>query len=72
MGVRTVILKMGAAGVFVAGGSGEFAVPGIPVRATDTTAAGDTFNGALAAALPEGRPLRTAVEFANAAAAISP
>jgi ribokinase len=46
-------------------------VPGFQVKPVDTTAAGDTFNGALAVALAEGQPLIDAVRFANAAAAIS-
>ena len=46
-------------------------VPGFKVKAVDTTAAGDVFNGALAVALAEGKPLLEAVRFANAAAAIS-
>ena len=46
-------------------------VPGFKVKALDTTAAGDVFNGALAVALAEGKPLDAAVKFANAAAAIS-
>jgi ribokinase len=37
----------------------------------DTTAAGDTFNGALAVALSEGKELSAAAWFANAAAALS-
>ena len=37
----------------------------------DTTAAGDTFNAALAVALAEGQAVERAVLFANAAAAIS-
>jgi len=41
------------------------------VKAVDTTAAGDTFNGALAVALAEGESLVQAVRFANAAAALS-
>ncbi len=46
-------------------------VPGFVVNPVDTTAAGDTFNGTLAVALAEGKPLTGAVTFANAAAALS-
>ncbi|WP_428774478.1 PfkB family carbohydrate kinase, partial [Vibrio sp.] len=41
------------------------------VEATDTTAAGDTFNGALVTGLLEDMPLESAIKFAHAAAAIS-
>ncbi len=70
-GVRTVILTLGARGAFMAGPELRRLVPGFKVRAVDTTAAGDVFNGALAVALGEGRPLLEAVRFAHAAAAIS-
>jgi ribokinase len=46
-------------------------VPGVKVKAVDTTAAGDVFNGALAVALSEGKDLKEAVIFANKAASIS-
>ena len=46
-------------------------VPGIRVKAIDTTAAGDVFNGALAVALSEGMTMKEAVVFANKSAAIS-
>ena len=70
-GVETVILTLGARGAFVATASTRELVPGFRVKAMDTTAAGDVFNGALAVALGEGRALLEAVRFANAAGAIS-
>jgi ribokinase len=70
-GPRTVILKLGAQGAYVDDGSGGRHFPAPRVDAVDATAAGDTFNGALAVALAEGRPLPDAVAFANAAAALS-
>jgi ribokinase len=70
-GVRNVVITMGAAGAFLlnSGFSGMISV--VPVKAVDTTAAGDVFNGALAVAISEGRELKEAVDFANRAAAIS-
>jgi ribokinase len=46
-------------------------IPAYKVKAVDTTAGGDVFNGALAVALAEGRSLLEAARFATAAAAIS-
>lgn len=71
LGVRAVIVKMGALGSFV--GAKEFSaeIAGYAVDAIDTTAAGDTFNGALAVALNEGADLVEAARFANGAAALS-
>jgi ribokinase len=70
-GVRTVIVTLGNRGAFLADVDGQRLVPGFKVKAVDTTAAGDIFNGALAVALAEGKALQAAVRFANAAAALS-
>jgi ribokinase len=70
-GVATVIITMGARGALVATHCEETLVPGFKVKAVDSTAAGDIFNGALATALAEGRSLVDAARFANGAAAIS-
>ncbi|MEI7900630.1 MAG: ribokinase [bacterium] len=70
-GVKTVIITLGSRGAFVVGDGVRKLVPGFKVKAVDTTAAGDTFNGALAVALVEGTTLENAVRFANAAAALS-
>lgn len=70
-GVETVIVTLGAKGALISSPEGTELVRGFKVRAIDTTAAGDVFNGALAVGLAQGRPLREAVRFANAAAALS-
>jgi ribokinase len=46
-------------------------LPGRPMVVVDSIGAGDTFTGALAAALARGEPLPSAMIFANAAAALS-
>ncbi len=70
-GIATVIITLGARGVWLSEqGRGQL-IPGFKVKAVDTTAAGDTFNGALLAALQQRQPLLQAVRFAQAAAALS-
>ena len=68
MGVRCVILTLGAAGSLILEDGHVTRVPAFPVKAVDTTAAGDTFCGVLGVALLEGRSLPEAVRFATAAA----
>ena len=70
-GVKHVIITMGASGSFVSTDSEERMISAPVVQAVDTTAAGDTFNGALVVALAENKSIINAVEFANKAAAMS-
>jgi ribokinase len=70
-GVENVILTRGGRGALVAGRDGRGSVKAHKVKAVDTTAAGDVFNGTLAVALAEGKSLMDAARFASAAAAIS-
>jgi ribokinase len=71
LGVKSVVLKLGDQGCAYCGVDGTFVVPAFAVQAVDSTAAGDTFNAALAVGLIEGMPIEQALRFANAAAAIS-
>lgn len=70
-GIGTVIITLGSRGVWVSANGEGRRVPGFKVKAIDTIAAGDTFNGALVTALLEGRALDEAIRFAHAAAAIA-
>jgi ribokinase len=70
MGARTVILTLGGKGCIVKSKNLYAAVPAFRVTPVDTTAAGDTFCGALVAQLSKGRDLLEAVQFATAAAAL--
>jgi ribokinase len=72
LGSRNVILKLGKRGCYVAllGGTRQL-LPAYSVRATDTTAAGDAFNGAFAVALLKGQDALSSASWASAVAAIS-
>lgn len=70
LGCKQVLVTLGAAGSVLVGAE-TMLIPARPVVAVDTTAAGDALNGALVAALAEGRPLCEAIAWATAAAAIS-
>ena len=62
-------MTMGVKGVYCADEGRIF--PAEKVKAVDCVAAGDTFNGALAVAIAEGRAIADAMSFAQKAAAIS-
>jgi ribokinase len=70
-GVEKVIITLGSKGAFVVTKTEKVSVPAFKVEAVDTTAAGDTFCGAFAVSLVEGKPMKEALQFASAAAAIS-
>lgn len=70
-GIETVIITLGPKGALVYDGKNFDHIKSIEVKAVDTTAAGDIFNGALAVALNEGKEMKEAVLFACKAAAIS-
>ncbi|MEM8888986.1 MAG: ribokinase [Bacteroidota bacterium] len=67
----TLIITLGTQGAYLAGESFTGHIPAFTVEALDTTAAGDTFCGAFAAALTEGLSQKEAVRFASAASALS-
>ncbi|QIA28269.1 ribokinase [Thermaerobacter sp. PB12/4term] len=67
-----VVVTLGERGcLYVPPAGAAQAIPALPVVAVDTTAAGDTFAGALAVALAEERPVEEALQFATRAAGIS-
>jgi ribokinase len=70
--VPEVVVTLGSEGsLYAARGAEPLTVPAPQVTAVDTTGAGDTFVGALSVALAEGRPMRSALAWAGAAAALS-
>lgn len=71
-GVETAIIKMGAQGVVYAAQNGERGfVSAFKIKAVDTVAAGDAFNGGLAAALIQNQSLKQAIRWGAAAGALS-
>ncbi|MNH01760.1 Ribokinase [compost metagenome] len=71
MGIADVMITLGSQGVYCSNGRQQALIPGFRVEAVDTTAAGDTFNGALLAAELAGADFHSAVRFAHGAAALS-
>ncbi|WP_411886663.1 ribokinase [Polaromonas sp. YR568] len=71
-GARAVLVTLGAAGCrLYQAGQAPLTMPGRAMAVRDTIGAGDTFTGALAATLARGEPLAAAMQWANAAAALS-
>ena len=70
-GAKAILVTIGENGALLVKGDACTNIPGVKVTPVDTTAAGDTFNGAFAVALSEGKDETEAIKFANYAAAIS-
>lgn len=70
-GAPMLVLKLGKDGAIVADAKRRAKVAGLRVDAVDATGAGDTFAGALLARLAQGDAIDEAVDYANAAAALT-
>lgn len=70
-GVKDVIITIGSKGAIAMIDGKPTLSPALRVKAIDTTAAGDTFCGALCTALINGLDMRSALAFANKASSIS-
>ena len=71
LGVQNLVVTLGANGARVISDGLDEHIPAHEITAVDTTAAGDAFNGALAVALAEGKPLIEAVGYGMAAGALA-
>ncbi len=70
-GVQNVVATLGDKGALLANREEVTIIPGYPVKAVDTVAAGDSFNGALAKALVDGKTIKEAISLANAVGALT-
>jgi ribokinase len=71
LGLKKVIITLGEKGVFYSDGKEEIYLKATSVKAIDTTGAGDAFNGGLAFALSQNKPIKNALNLANQAAGLS-
>ena len=71
LGVKNVIVTLGSKGAMHVTSESHRMYPAIKVKAIDTTAAGDSFNGALSVYLAEGHTIEEAIQFAIRVASIT-
>jgi len=70
-GMRVAAMTLGAHGSLARENGRFYYVPAFVVNCVDTTGAGDVFHGAFCYAVLQGMPMRDALEFSNAMAAIN-
>ena len=70
-GAHDVVVTLGEQGALWVSAAGTREIPPFKVQSVDSTAAGDAFNGVLAAVLAESQPLDRALRFASAAGALA-
>jgi ribokinase len=70
-GARNVVIKLGGKGAYWTNGTEARYLPPFKVEPVDTVAAGDAFNGGLAAALDSALDMADALQWAMATAALS-
>ena len=71
LGVSNVVVTLGSEGVYLSNNGNQAEWPGFEVNAVDTTGAGDTFCGALAACLAMAGSFEEAITYSQAAAAVA-
>ena len=71
LGIKKIIITLGEKGLFFSDGKEEIYMKASPVKAIDTTGAGDAFNGGLAFGLSKGKSIKECLELANKVAGIS-
>ena len=71
LGLKKVIITLGKKGLFYSDGNEDIYLKAIPVKAIDTTGAGDAFNGGLAFALSQNKSIKNALNLANEVAGLS-
>jgi ribokinase len=71
MGIKKVVITLGEKGLFFYDGKQEIYLKAFPVKAIDTTGAGDAFNGGLAFGISKNKKIKECLELANKVAGIS-
>ena len=70
-GLKKVIITLGEKGLFYSDGNEDIYLKATPVKAIDTTGAGDAFNGGLAYALSQNKSIKESLNLANQVAGLS-